>query len=288
MFLLLFPPRTNLYALHTNVTQKVSQIHPHITVPLLPISLASLVPSIMMMISHLFSVSVLYCGRCQYGLLDTFSMVDPHAPKFVTAYFPGYASSSIIWSCPGYVWFPPVECTPAVIESPTVPILICSAVPLFVTHINGVWISSIEVERTQTTTTTTNVYQIWAENNNRNLSRQTEARTWINYHEFYSTYFCEQTSSWAATSTGDPVWMLGFLQSGNPGTPKTGFTYFRVNNHMQHITLYCCSALEHKLHWNTIESENCDRWSNKNDEPAIHRAHMLPPPEHWSIIQQPW
>ena len=41
--------------------------------------------------SHVFCVSVVYCGRCQYGEspFGAFCIVEPHAPRFVTAYMPG-------------------------------------------------------------------------------------------------------------------------------------------------------------------------------------------------------
>jgi len=51
--------------------------------------------------SHFCDVSVLYCGRFQYGELLTLSIVEPQAPRFVTAYLPGYLVSSMICSCPG-------------------------------------------------------------------------------------------------------------------------------------------------------------------------------------------
>jgi len=54
-------------------------------------SLASFVPSRMTRMSHVFCVSVVYCGRCQYGEspFGAFCIVEPHAPRFVTAYLPG-------------------------------------------------------------------------------------------------------------------------------------------------------------------------------------------------------
>ena len=73
----------------------------------------------MTMMSHLFCVSVVYCGRCQYGESPPFCIVEPHAPRFVTAYLAG---SSIACSCAGYVIVGPLEWAPAVMLSPTHPI----------------------------------------------------------------------------------------------------------------------------------------------------------------------
>lgn len=49
---------------------------------------ASLVPSMMTMMSHLFFISVSYCGRFQNGELLFFSIIEPQAPMLVTAYLP--------------------------------------------------------------------------------------------------------------------------------------------------------------------------------------------------------
>ena len=76
----------------------------------------------MVIMSHLAAVSALNCGRSQYGLSPCWSIVEPQAPRVETMYAPKpYFLSSSICSWKGYVWFPPVLCTPAVIESPTQP-----------------------------------------------------------------------------------------------------------------------------------------------------------------------
>ena len=70
----------------------------------------------MVTMSQVLLIRVWYCGRFQKGESAPLSMVEPQAPRLVTLYSPHpYSLSSAIWSWNGYVWLPPVECTPAVI-----------------------------------------------------------------------------------------------------------------------------------------------------------------------------